>query len=156
MRIEFQPLPTDQVQTARRTRRDAHDQPVEVQMSQGAGTPCRHCLRQVPQGQEFLVLAWRPFEGLNPYTETGPIFLCAADCAAARPSADLPAILGAPSYLVRGYSGDERIRYGTGQVTPTPQIADYASALLSDPQTAFVDIRSAANNCFQCRVRRAG
>ena len=53
------------------------------------------------------------------------------------------------------YTADERILYGTGKVTATPDIPNYAAELLDRPGIAFVDIRSAANNCFQCRVRRA-
>ena len=61
-------------------------------------------------------------------------------------------MLASPHYIVRGYSADERIVYGTGQVTPTDQIAARAEALLARPDIAFVDIRSASNNCFQCRI----
>jgi hypothetical protein len=56
---------------------------------------------------------------------------------------------------VRGYTDDERILYGTGRVVPTPDIAKYAKELLENPQIAFVDVRSAANNCYQCRIERA-
>lgn len=107
------------------------------------------------QGQNFLILAHRPFTGLNPYTETGPIFLCAGDCAAGG-GASLPAeILSAESYITRAYSADERIIYGTGSVTPTKRIEARCAELLADPQVAFVHIRSASNNCFLCRVERA-
>ena len=64
-------------------------------------------------------------------------------------------MLASATYIVRAYSADERIRYGSGRVTPTPEIAAYAAELLDDPATAFVDVRSAANNCFQCRIMRA-
>jgi hypothetical protein len=93
--------------------------------------PCRHCLQQVPKGQGYLILAHRPFETRNPYAETGPIFLCADDCAPAAPGPDLPPMLASPHYIVRGYSADERIVYGTGQVVPTGRIAEAAEALLS-------------------------
>ena len=155
MRIQFQGLPSDQVAEARETMRDAYGLPVEVRLSDGTGISCRHCLRDTPRGHDYLVLAWRPFVGLNPYTETGPLFLCAEACAGAVPSSDLPPILSSPRYLVRGYSPDERIVYGTGRVVATPDIPDYARAVLGRPDVAFVDIRSAANNCFQCRVVRA-
>ncbi|MGK7651637.1 DUF1203 domain-containing protein [Roseovarius sp. B08] len=156
MSIQFQPLPTDQVRHLRGTLRDIYSQPIAALVSDGVGVPCRHCLRNVPDGQRYLVLAWRPFRGLNPYTETGPIFLCAEDCEAASRSDALPPMLAAPAYIVRGYTADERICPGTGQVTPTPDIRAYATRLLENPQIAFVDIRSASNNCFLCRVVRSG
>ncbi|WP_299349938.1 DUF1203 domain-containing protein [uncultured Shimia sp.] len=155
MSILFQALPTDTVQAIRASGLDAHGQPVERHLSEGSAYPCRHCLGEAPHGQDYLILAHRPFEAQHAYTETGPIFLCAENCRRATPSPRVPPILKAPSYIVRGYDTDERIVYGTGQVTPTNLIAAYAAQLLDRPEIAFVDLRSAANNCFQCRVTRA-
>jgi len=155
MDIEFVGLPTEEVLAAKAVGQDAYGLPIETHTAGEDAYPCRHCLGQIPVGQNYLILAWKPFEGTNPYTETGPIFLCADDCNAAAPSPKTPKILLSPQYLVRGYSDDERIVYGTGKVVPTAQIAEYARHLLHDPKIAFVDVRSAANNCFQCRVLRA-
>ena len=155
MSIRFMPIPTA-IATALRDGPDANGQrPQTAGPSTASGTPCRHCLRQVPAGQPYLILAHRPFDGLNPYTETGPIFLCAEDCAPGG-RASLPReILQAASYITRAYSADERIIYGTGAVTETNRIADRCVELLADPLVAFVHIRSTANNCFLCRVERA-
>jgi len=155
MDIQFVGLESAQVRATRAAGRDVYGLLVERQVSGGDGYPCRHCLSETPHGEEYLILAWRPFERLNAYTETGPIFLCANDCDAAAPSRDVPAILCSPSYLVRGYTDDERILYGTGQVVETSDIAAYAKDLLNNQKVAFVDVRSASNNCFQCRVHRA-
>ena len=65
-----------------------------------------------------------------------------------------PILMNSPDYLVKGYSADHRIVYGTGQITPAGEVADYAGALLEDPGIAHVDIRSARNNCFQTRAVR--
>ncbi len=101
----------------------------------------------------MLILALRPFSGLQPYAETGPIFLCAADCLAFA-GASLPPILSSsPDYLLKAYTADERILYGTGRVVPRDGITAYAESLLADPRVAFVDVRSARNNCFQVRIR---
>ena len=64
-------------------------------------------------------------------------------------------MLTSADYIVRGYGADERIIYGTGGVVPTEQIKARAAELLADSAVAFVHIRSAKNNCFQCRVERA-
>lgn len=153
MTIRFVPISTAAA-WALRSGRDAYGLPAEtVAASAGSGTPCRHCLQQVPKGQPYLIAAHRPFAGLNPYTETGPIFLCARDCPAAGPG--FPSgMLTAESHIVRGYSHDERIVYGTGSVVPTPRIAARCQALLDRPEIAFIHISSASNNCFLCRVDR--
>ncbi|PKP68042.1 MAG: DUF1203 domain-containing protein [Alphaproteobacteria bacterium HGW-Alphaproteobacteria-5] len=160
MSLLYQPLASDLVRKIRAGGPDAHGQPAERgAISDGAGVPCRHCLRQVPAGAQYLILAHRPFPAPQPYAETGPIFLCAADCAAWPGAADagLPPILTtSPDYLLKGYGADHRIRYGTGKVVARDDLAAYAERLLADPEIAFVDVRSARNTCFQCRIRRGG
>ncbi len=133
---------------------DSYGAPAERTVSDGAGNPCRHCLKDIPAGAAMLIVAHRPFPTLQPYAETGPIFLC-ADCAPAAPSETPPPVVARrKEFLVKAYGHDDRIRYGFGRVTPVPEIPDYCETLLADPATAYVDLRSAANNCFICRVRR--
>ena len=152
MTIQFVGLPTTTVAHLKSSGRDTHDQPIERHLASEGAYPCRHCLGNTQIGEHYLILAHRPFQGVNPYTETGPIFLCAADCLAFEPSAQMPEMLSSPQYLVRGYTSDERICYGTGRIVETDRIADYAGDLFANPDIAFVDVRSASNNCFQCRI----
>ena len=63
-------------------------------------------------------------------------------------------MLASPDYILRGYSAEERIVYGTGAVVPTARIRAEAEARFADPRVAFLHIRSARNNCFQCRIDR--
>ncbi|MBO9479031.1 DUF1203 domain-containing protein [Shimia sp. R11_0] len=154
MTIQFHPLPRATVAAIRDSRIDSYGNPVEHAICDGPGHPCRSCLTETAAGQPFLTLAHRPFKGQNAFTETGPIYLCES-CAGTLPSAALPAILSAPSHIVRGYSSDERIVYGTGQITPTAEISAYAASLLARDDIAFVDVRSASNNCFLCRIKPA-
>lgn len=133
---------------------DAYGLMPESRVVQGGGVPCRHTLRMLPEGARYLIVAHRPFAGLNPYTETGPIFLAAEDVPGAAVSADLPAFLTSSAYIVRGYSADERIVYGTGAVTPTPDIPAACTRLFQSDEVAFVHIRSASNTCFHVRVER--
>jgi hypothetical protein len=136
---------------------DANGLPVERgAVSDGAGVPCRHCLDHTPAGREYLILAHRPFPAPQPYAETGPIFLCADDCARWEGTAVPPILTTSPDYLLKGYSADNRILYGTGRVVPRQEVPDYAAELLADPRLAYVDVRSARNNCFQLRIRRKG
>lgn len=66
MSLRFTPIPTATAQALRHGT-DAYGRPPErVAASSGSATPCRHCLRQVPQGAPDLVRARRPFAGLNP------------------------------------------------------------------------------------------
>lgn len=130
---------------------DAYGCPPEYTVSDGDGVPCRRCLRNIPKGHGMLILAHRPFSTAQPYAETGPIFLCTAPCEPV--GQDIPEVLTtSPDYLLKGYSADERIVYGTGAVVPAADIPTYAQALLDREDVAFVDVRSARNNCWQVRV----
>ena len=103
----------------------------------------------------MLVLAYRPFDALQPYAETGPIFLCADDCAGWSGPGVPPILTSSPDYLLKGYSEDQRIVYGTGKVVAKGEVEAYAAALLDRDGIAFVDVRSARNNCFQVRIVRS-
>ena len=154
MPLRFTALPTDEVRALRAGAPDAYGRPPEVSLSDGPGNPCRHCLGFVPEGWPMLILAHRPFPALQPYAETGPIFLCGDDCA--RHAGGRPAILdGTPDYLVKGYSSEDRIIYGTGRVVPTDRIEAHAEAAQQDPDVAYLHVRSARNNCYQFRIDRA-
>ncbi len=154
MNIRYQAIPTDIVRALQIGDRDAYGNVPERAVSDGSRIPCRHCLKLVAQGDEYLIVAHRPFSNLQPYSETGPVFLHAGFCERAAPDAKLPEMLGSPAYLVRGYDAGERIIYGTGQVVQVSDISIYAGSLLADSKVRFVHVRSAENNCFQCRVER--
>jgi hypothetical protein len=151
--MRFVPIPTEIVRHYRAGGSDANGQPPERHVTQSEGYPCRHCLQLIKKGKPVLILAHRPFSAVQPYAELGPIFLCGEDCAAGG-GAVLPAFLAAPQYILRGYSADERIIYGTGAVVPTAEIPARAEALFENPAVAFAHVRSATNNCFHCRIER--
>ncbi|MBL0936772.1 MAG: DUF1203 domain-containing protein [Rhizobiaceae bacterium] len=154
-KTRFVALPTETVRALQAGAADAYGLPPERRVASGGGLPCRHCLRPIADGEAYLTLAYRPFPALQPYAETGPIFLHAEPCERASESEAIPEILfGSPDYIVRGYGGDDRIVYGTGGVTPTARIPARAAELLERPDIAYVHVRSARNNCFQMRIDR--
>ena len=152
--MRFVPIPTDLVRHYQAGGLDAYGLPPERAVSDGEGNPCRHCLAMIPAGAGMLILAHRPFPALQPYAETGPIFLCADPCDAGG-GAETPEILSSPTYILRGYSAEDRIVYGTGAVVAVGQIAAEAQARFADPRVAYCHVRSARNNCFQVRIDRA-
>lgn len=155
MPILFKALPTEAVRALQAGGPDAYGSPPERRVSDGKGVPCRHCLQTVADGDEYLVLAYRPFPELQPYAETGPIFLHAEPCERAIEQAQAPSIFNnTPDYIVRGYSADDRIVYGSGAVVPTENIPSRAQALFADPTITYLHVRSARNNCYQCRIER--
>jgi len=154
MPIRFTPIASETAAALRAGGPDVHGAPAERAISDGTA-PCRHCLGLVPKGQAYLILAHRPFAGVHPYAETGPIFLCADPCEPPGDGAARPAMLSSPDYAIRGYDAEERIVYGTGSVVPASRLCSHAESLLANPKVAFVHVRSARNTCFQVRIDRA-
>jgi hypothetical protein len=134
---------------------DAHGHPAEHHVSDGGGNPCRHCLEEIAAGEDMLILAWRPFEGVQPYAETGPIFLHARPCKRHDEKTGMPPVVKSrPAFMMRAYGADGRIRYGTGGLVETPALEARALELLAERETAWVDLRSRGYGCFQCRLER--
>ena len=154
--LRYKPMPSGLAARYRRREPDAYGLTPELHVSDGQGMPCRHCLANIAKGDGYLILAYRPFPELQPYAETGPIFLHAEQCEAYAGGEAVPPILTtSKDYLLRGYSADDRIVYGTGAVTPVDGIDARAADLLERPEVAYIHVRSARNNCYQCRIERA-
>ncbi|WP_166415871.1 DUF1203 domain-containing protein [Cochlodiniinecator piscidefendens] len=133
---------------------DDNGQVAECDVSDGHGNPCRSCLKEILKDAKMLILGARPFSELQPYAELGPIFLC-ADACTPHDATRFPDILNAGSdYLLKGYTENNRILYGTGQIVPCEEIESTCITLFENPNVAFVDVRSSRNNCFQLRIKR--
>lgn len=154
--IRITPLATETVQALRAGGLDANGLPAERAVSDGGGNPCRHCLTFIPEGAPMLIVAHRPFDSVQPYAESGPIFLCADECERWAGPGQPPVLTdGAEERLVKGYSADDRIVYGLGKIVASTAVGDRARTVLGDPRVAYVHVRSSTNNCFTCRIDKA-
>lgn len=154
MKLLVQGLPSEHAKAMRTGGPDANGQAALRQTAEGLSNPCRHCLQLISPGDDMLILAYRPFDQLQPYAEVGPIFLHWKDCLRYE-SDKLPGwFCHLQPALVRGYGHDDWIRYATAKVLPGAELEGACKQILSDPSVAYVHIRS-KYNCFQCRVERA-
>jgi len=134
---------------------DAYGNKPERHISDGSGIPCRHCQKDVNKGDAYLIFSYCPFPIAQPYAETGPIFLHAEICARYSETAKTPDMfLKRDEFLLKGYSADDRIVYGTGQIVKSPDLNVRAEDILKQKHVAYVHVRSALNNCFSCRIDR--
>ncbi|MCK4861020.1 MAG: DUF1203 domain-containing protein [Rhodobacteraceae bacterium] len=155
MPIMFHALPTADVRALQNGQFDFYGQPAERAVSDGAGTPCRHCLSDTPKGAQMLIVAYRPFTDDQPYAEVGPIFLCGDHCEQFVASSATPPVLrSSPNYLIKGYGSDDRIVYGTGIIVAPDSMAAACENILTDNKVAYIHVRSARNNCYLCKVSR--
>jgi hypothetical protein len=154
MKLAVRGIPSDEVDRIRRGGVDANGQPALTRVAEGVANPCRHCLGLIAEGEEKLVLAYRPFDALQPYAETGPIFLHERPCERYESEMLPPWFDFMDPAIIRGYGSDDWIRYDTGQVVRGTQLTSACRGILGDDTIAYVHIRS-KYNCFQCRVDRA-
>lgn len=153
--LRFIAMPTEEARHFQAGGADAYGTTPEHRTSDGNGVPCRHCLRDVAAGDDYLVLAYRPFPTLQPYAETGPVFLHAEACARAADTSVIPPMLAKrKAHLIKGYGGDDRIVYGTGQVVASAELEAEAEKIFALPEVTYVHVRSAQNNCYTCRIER--
>jgi len=153
MKLRIRGISTDECERIWCDGVDANGQTALVRVAQGLANPCRHCLELIPAGDKKLVLAYRPFDTLNPYAEVGPIFMHAKPCNRYESEVVPPWFDHLDPAIVRGYGEDHWIRYDTGNVVRGMEITRACETILSDLTVAYVHVRS-KYNCFQCRVDR--
>ena len=118
MKLTVRGITTDEVNRLRRGGPDANGQSAVLRVAEGLANPCRHCIGLIAEGDQKLVLAYRPFDALQPYAETGPIFLHKEPCER-YDSEVLPTWFDyLDPAIVRGYGEEHWIRYDTGYVVP--------------------------------------
>lgn len=156
MKMKFIAMESSAVHALRNGGLDANGQAPERTISDGDGNPCRHCQHDIEAGKPMLVLSHRPFSSLQPYAESGPIFLCADACSRFEDETDLPQTVRCrPEFILRGYDAQERIIGGTGKVVATSSIKTHASKLIEDRKLAAIHVRSSSNNCYFGALERA-
>lgn len=155
MKLKFLPIPTDRYLKIINEDPDAHGNKPHSAISDGDGMPCRHCLQDIAKGDEFLTLAYSPFEKQHAFAEVGPIFLHAKECKAYDGDGIPPSFLEREHYVMRGYRQDnDTILYGTGQRVASEDIEAKAVEILKNDECAYVHLRSASYTCFACRIER--
>lgn len=154
-KLKFVPMPTAHVRDLQRGSIDSNGQVPERKLK--GGGPCRHCLEAIKENEEMLILGYRPFPELQPYAETGPIFLHAKECAPYKEVGELPAMFkqaGGLFMIARGYGDDNRIKYSACKVVPISELESNCENLFLDNDVAYLHIRFAQTNCYQFRVER--
>ncbi|MGB7288075.1 MAG: DUF1203 domain-containing protein [Salaquimonas sp.] len=157
MELKFIAMETILANQFRNDGLDAYGQVPKRAISDGKGNPCRHCLKDIPQGAGMLIIAHMPFKSKHPYAETGPVLLCSEECEPYGSRGTMPEVIsGRQEFILRGYSSEELIVEGTGRVILTGKLVSYASELLDIPSVTSVHVRSASNNCYFCKIEKGG
>lgn len=115
--------------------------------------PLRCFLTIAEPGHPIALIAYSPLTTRSPWTETGPVFICATECAGYSAVTELPARQRTGPKILRTYRADGSLNYehitlvGKGDDIEVP-----LAGLLDQPDVAFVHVRALLAQCFAYSV----
>jgi len=158
MNIRITELPAAFLRRVREQGIDDLGQPVERFLAEG-GEPCRDVLRRARPGEALILAGHSPFAQAGPFREFGPVYVLAeaSDEAVARDRLPLPdgseTAYFSARLVLRAYSADQRIV--AAELADADKAQATTDALLSRPDTAWLQARFPTYGCFACRIERA-
>jgi hypothetical protein len=146
------PLPTDVAEAARRSAASGSADDAIMTADSPNAYPCRHCLRSAKPGEQVILFPYTSIPSGHPYSESGPIFVHAEACDPYNSASEYP-----PGFrngrVFRAYDANYNM---IDAVIPNGAEPDAViEKLFQNPQTSFVQARSASRGCFTFQVERA-
>src|SRR5262249_4005345 len=146
------PLRSEVAEQARRGAESGAKDHAVVTADSATGYPCRHCLSWAQPGERVVLFPYASIPAGYPYSEIGPIFVHAEKCECYSATDEYPADFR-NSRVFRAYdANDHMIDAEVANGNDPEAIID---KMLRNPQTAFVDARSATRGCYTFRIQRA-
>ena len=146
------PLATEVAEAARaRAQEGAPDHEILTTEQPGA-FPCRHCLQWAKPGERVVLFPYASIPAGRPYSESGPIFVHEAACVRYDRTAEYPADFR-HGRVIRAYNSKRDMIAAeiVGAGDPEMVIAE----LLANPDTEFLQARSADRGCYTFGMERA-
>jgi hypothetical protein len=138
--------------TIRTSGRDDNDNPVVAHNAEG-WEPLRCCLTIAEAGHPIALIAYTPLTTRSPWTETGPVFICAEECSGYEADHELPARQRTGPKILRTYRADGTLNYDhITLVADGVDIGDQLVALLDQPDVSIVHVRAVLAQCFAYSV----
>jgi hypothetical protein len=143
------PIPTAVAESARRNA-GAPDHAIVVADAANA-YPCRHCLRWGNLGDRMVLFPFASVAAGRPYSESGPVFVHAAECEQYRETHTFP-LHFRNGRVLRAYNADRDMIDAAvvGDDDPEAMI----EKLLENPETDFIHVRSATRGCYTMGIER--
>lgn len=155
MILNIVPIPTATAQAIRAGESDAAGRWAEPMVSTGAGYPCRHCLRNIEEGEDVLLFSYAP-NAPGPFWEAGPVFIHADECKRRRCNGRLPAIARTGAKSIRAYDAQDRIAYTHNRLVSDPAaLENELRGVLLNPDVAYAHVRNTLPGCYAFRAEWA-
>jgi hypothetical protein len=113
--------------------------------------PCRHCLQWAEPGERMILFPYDAIPSGHPYSERGPIFVHERQCPRHAASGQFPSAFR-NGRVFRAYNA--RLDIIDAQLQNGSAAESIIEKLLGNPETAFVDARSATHGCYTFRLER--
>ena len=153
MKVQFQivPLKTEMADAARRAFANGATDHQLVVADSPDGYPCRHCLRFAKPGERVILFPFSSIPPGHPYSESGPIFVHADGCKRYDATSEYPAEFRS-GRVFRAY--DKDFDMIDAQIANGSEPEALIEKLFENPETAFVQARSATRGCYTFRIER--
>jgi hypothetical protein len=145
------PLPSEVADAARRASDASAPDHAVVTADSATGYPCRHCLRWAKPGERMILFPFAAIPPGHPYSETGPIFVHKQPCERYAVTGEYPLDFRS-GRVFRAYNSEYDMIDAKPVNGGEPEVV--IETLLQNPQTAFVDARSADRGCYTFRIER--
>jgi hypothetical protein len=145
------PLRTEVAEAARRAATSGASDHAIIIADSPQGYPCRHCLRWAQPGERVILFPFAAIPPGRPYSETGPIFVHAEPCERYAATREFPADFR-QGRIFRAYNSAQDMI--DAEVVNGSEPEAVIEKLLQNPETAFVDARSATRGCYTFRMER--
>ena len=149
--FQIAPLPKRVADEARRRVHESAPDHRIVTADAPNAYPCRHCLRWAQPGERMILFSYSAIPAGHPYSESGPIFVHEESCQRYGTTAEYP-----PDFrsgrVFRAYNKEFDMIDAQNPNGSAPEAV--IEKLFQNPETAFVDARSADRGCFTFRVER--
>jgi hypothetical protein len=145
------PLSTEAAEAARHAATSRMADHRVVVADSAKGYPCRHCLRFAKPGERVILFPYASIPAGHPYSEIGPIFVHERPCERYSTTDEFPPDLRG-GRVIRAYNSNYDMI--DAEVVNGSELEAVIEKLLEEPETAFVDARSATRGCYTFRIQR--
>jgi Protein of unknown function (DUF1203) len=148
-RLHVQAIDPARLDQVRSSGTDGHGNELVPFAASGDGEPLRCCLRYAQPGEQITLISYAPFDHPSVWTEVGPVYIHAERCGGYRPDGALPEELSSGPRVLRTYRSDDSMDYEHNTViTDEAELAPIIERLLTEPDVAFLHVRTLAPQCF--------
>lgn len=145
------PLPTEVAEAARRAAKKGASDHALIAVDSATGYPCRHCLHWARPGERVVLFPFASIEPGRPYSESGPIFVHERSCESYAPIEEYPGDFR-EGRVLRAYDREQKMIDAVIVNGEPPEAV--IEKLFRNPDTLFLQARSATRGCFTFKIER--